>query len=339
MSTQVDSSTAPVTDPGDSGSSPPSSLGTLYRRHREVLRLLVIVAALWVVLAVMAPHFLTFSNVTNIFINAAPLALVAAGLTLVIIAGDLDLSAGSALALVSTVSAILMVDFGVPWVLAFVMGIVLGGVAGLVNGLLVTRIGIPSFITTLAAMSTLRGIALLISDGSAVAGLPDPVTALARTRFVGLPVVLWFPIVVIPVLGFILSRTNLGLSIYAIGGNREAARIAGVAISRTRVTVLTISGLLAGVAAVIMTARLGVGSPIIASTLAMDAITAVVIGGTSLFGGAGRMSGTVLGVVLIASLQNGLVLLDVSAYWQQIAVGLVLVVAVAIDALSSRRRG
>jgi ribose transport system permease protein len=227
----------------------------------------------------------------------------------------------------------------VPWPLALGIGVVLGGATGLLNGLLVTLIRIPSFITTLAMMSTFRGVALLISGGSAVAGLPDGVSAMARTRFLGLPVVLWLPIVAIPLLGFVLSRTNLGLSIYAIGGNREAARIAGVAISRTRVIVLLISGLMAGLAAVIMTARLGVGSPIIASTLAMDAITAVVIGGTSLFGGAGRMSGTVLGVVLIASLQNGLVLLDVSAYWQQIAVGVVLVVAVAVDALSGRRRG
>jgi len=307
-------------------------------RHREVLRLVLIVAVLWLVLSILSPRFFTVANLSNVLINAAPLALAAAGLTIVIIAGELDLSVGSIVALVSTASGLLMIATGVAWPIALVLGVCVGVLCGLLNGLIVALIGVPSFITTLAMMGAFRGIALVISDGKAVSGLPAGLTELASTRVFGLPVILVIPVIAIPVLGFLLSKTTFGLNVYAIGGNREAARIAGVPIARTRILVLLISGAMAGLGGAIMTARLGVGSPIIADSLAMDAIAAVVIGGTSLFGGVGRIGGTVMGVLLVASIQNGLVLLNVSAFYQQIVVGVVLVVAVAIDAVSKRRR-
>jgi ribose/xylose/arabinose/galactoside ABC-type transport system permease subunit len=312
------------------------ALGSWLRANRDTLRLLVPVAVLWVVLFILSPNFLTVTNITNILVNAAPLALAAAGLTLAIIAGDLDLSVGSTIALVSTASALLMVDFHVPWPVAMLAGLAIGLAVGAFNGLVSTRLNVPSFICTLAMMSAVRGLALVISNGRAVTGMPRGATSLATGDFLGISGVVWIPIVVIPVLGFVLSRTNLGLNIYAVGGNREAARIAGVPIRSTRMIVLTVCGLMAGFAGVISTARLGVGSPIIADDLILDAIAAVVIGGTSLFGGIGRMGGTVLGVVLIATIRNGLVLMNVSAFYQRIAIGLVILAAAALDALGRR---
>lgn len=309
------------------------------RANLDSLRLLLTVAALWVVLAILSPNFLTTSNITNVVVNAAPMALAAAGLTLVIIAGDLDLSVGSAMALVSTCTALLMASWDVPWVLALFAGVLIGGLCGLVNGLLSSGLAIPSFIATLAMMSALRGLALVASDGQAVTGVPDAVTDLARASFLGISTVIWVPLIVIPCLAFLLNRTSFGLNVFAIGGNREAAKIAGVPIRRTRLLVLSISGLMAGFAGVISTARLGVGSPIIAEDLILDAIAAVVIGGTSLFGGVGRMFGTVLGVILIATIRNGLVLMDVSAFYQKLAIGVVILLAAGLDALGNRRDG
>lgn len=308
------------------------------RAHGETLRLLVPVALLWVVLTILSADFLTLANVTNILVNAAPLLLAATGLTLVIIAGDLDLSVGSTMALVSTASALLMTDFGVAWPLALAAGLGAGLAVGTINGLATTRLNVPSFICTLAMMSAVRGLALVLSDGEAVTGLPRGVTALARTEILGLPAVVWIAVVVVPVFGFALAKTRFGLNVYAVGGNREAARIAGVPIRATRMTVMTLSGLMAGFAGVISTARLGVGSPIIGEDLILDAIAAVVIGGTSLFGGIGRIGGTVLGVLLIATIRNGLVLLNVSAFYQRIAIGLVILAAAALDALGRSNR-
>jgi ribose/xylose/arabinose/galactoside ABC-type transport system permease subunit len=310
--------------------------GSWARGNRDTLRLLVPVVALFVALTILSPMFLTATNLTNILVNAAPLARAAAGLTLVIIAGDLDLSVGSAMALVSTATALFMVQYNVPWVLALVLGVLLGAAAGWLNGLLTTFVNIPSFICTLAMMSALRGLALVLSEGRAITGMPAGVTSLASTEILGLSAVIWVPVIVIPVLGFVLARTSLGLNIYAVGGNREAAKIAGVPIRRTRLAVLAISGTMAGFAGVISTARLGVGSPIIAEDLILDAIAAVVIGGTSLFGGVGRMGGTVLGVILIATIRNGLVLMNVSSFYQRIAIGLVILAAAALDSFGRR---
>lgn len=308
------------------------------RAHGETLRLLVPVVVLWVILTILSPNFLTLANITNILVNAAPLLLAATGLTLVIIAGDLDLSVGSTMALVSTASALFMTDFGIPWPLALLAGLVAGLAVGAINGLAATRLNVPSFICTLAMMSAVRGLALVLSDGEAITGLPGGVTALARTSVLGLSAVVWIAVVVVPVFGFVLAKTSFGLNVYAVGGNREAARIAGVPIRRTRMVVLTLSGVMAGLAGVISTARLGVGSPIIGEDLILDAIAAVVIGGTSLFGGIGRIGGTVLGVLLIATIRNGLVLMNVSAFYQRIAIGLVILAAAALDALGRSNR-
>jgi ribose transport system permease protein len=304
----------------------------------DSFRLLLPILILCGSLSVISPNFLTATNLSNILINSAPLALAATGLTLVIICGDLDLSVGSTMALVSTSSALLMSNFGLPIYIAFGIGLIVGALVGFINGLLSVKFNIPSFIVTLAMMSVARGIALVLSDGSAVTNLPESVTKIASGRLLGLSFIIWIPIIIIPIIGFLLSRTVLGLNIYSIGGNKEAAILAGVPESKTRIMALTLSGLMAGIAGVISTSRLGVGSPIIAEDLILDAIAAVVIGGTSLFGGIGKISGTIFGVLLIAIIKNGLVLLNVSPFYQRVAIGIVILIASVFDAMGRRNK-
>jgi ribose transport system permease protein len=304
----------------------------------DSFRLLLPILILCGSLSVISPNFLTATNLSNILINSAPLALAATGLTLVIICGDLDLSVGSTMALVSTSSALLMSNFGLPIYIAFGIGLIVGALVGFINGLLSVKVNIPSFIVTLAMMSVARGIALVLSDGSAVTNLPESVTKIASGRLLGLSFIIWIPIIIIPIIGFLLSRTVLGLNIYSIGGNKEAAILAGVPESKTRIMALTLSGLMAGIAGVISTSRLGVGSPIIAEDLILDAIAAVVIGGTSLFGGIGKISGTIFGVLLIAIIKNGLVLLNVSPFYQRVAIGIVILIASVFDAMGRRNK-
>jgi len=304
----------------------------------DSFRLLLPILILCGSLSVISPNFLTATNLSNILINSAPLALAATGLTLVIICGDLDLSVGSTMALVSTSSALLMSNFGLPIYIAFGLGLIVGALVGFINGLLSVKVNIPSFIVTLAMMSVARGIALVLSDGSAVTNLPESVTKIASGRLLGLSFIIWIPIIIIPIIGFLLSRTVLGLNIYSIGGNKEAAILAGVPESKTRIMALTLSGLMAGIAGVISTSRLGVGSPIIAEDLILDAIAAVVIGGTSLFGGIGKISGTIFGVLLIAIIKNGLVLLNVSPFYQRVAIGIVILIASVFDAMGRRNK-
>ena len=304
----------------------------------DSFRLLLPILILCGSLSVISPNFLTATNLSNILINSAPLALAATGLTLVIICGDLDLSVGSTMALVSTSSALLMSNFGLSIYIAFGIGLLVGASVGFINGLLSVKVNIPSFIVTLAMMSVARGIALVLSDGSAVTNLPESVTKIASGRFLGLSLIIWIPIIIMPIIGFLLSRTILGLNIYSIGGNKEAAILAGVPESKTRIMALTLSGLMAGIAGVISTSRLGVGSPIIAEDLILDAIAAVVIGGTSLFGGIGKISGTIFGVLLIAIIKNGLVLLNVSPFYQRVAIGIVILIASVFDAMGRRNK-
>lgn len=311
-------------------------VGAFLGRHKDAVRLFVLVALLWIALAFLSGNFLTGTNVRNILVNAGPLLLVAAGLTLVIIAGELDLSVGSIIALVGTATALLTVQWGLPAPIAIALGIGIGTIVGAVNGLVVTRLKVPSFICTLATLSVVRGLALVISDGRAISGLPRGITGIAQTAPLGISLVIWIPALVVPLLALLLTKTNMGLNIYAVGGNAEAARIAGVNVRRTRMFVLVLSGFMAGIAGILSAARLGVGSPVIAEDLNLDAIAAVVIGGTSLFGGIGRVGGTVLGVVLIATIRNGLVLMNVTAFYQRIAIGLVILAASALDSMARR---
>ena len=208
---------------------------------------------------------------------------------------------------------------------------------GTVNGWFTTRLGMPSFVATLAMLGIARGIALLITQGSPIYGLPDAIAWLGQGDIWIMPVPILLAALILAALHFALPRTRFGLNVYAVGGNPEAARLSGVDVAGVKMAVLVLSAVLASIGGLILAARLNAGSGTVGADLLLDAIAAVVIGGTSLLGGVGRITGTVLGVLLIASIRNGLVLLNVSAFWQQVAIGALILLAVSVDYLAKGR--
>jgi ribose/xylose/arabinose/galactoside ABC-type transport system permease subunit len=307
------------------------------RQRQSTLSTLIPLVLLWIALTIASPHFLTFDNAVNVLLNAAPLALIAGGMTLTLIAAEIDLSVGSVVALVGSLAALLSVNFGAPWPLVLLGAIAAGALVGVINGWFTTRLGMPSFVATLAMLGIARGVALLITQGKPIYGLPDTVAWLGQGELWIVPVPVVLAALIHAALNFSLSRTRFGLNVYAVGGNPEAARLSGVDVPGVKMAVLVLSAVLASVGGLILAARLNAGSGTVGADLLLDAIAAVVIGGTSLLGGVGRVTGTVLGVLLIASIRNGLVLLNVSAFWQQVAIGALILLAVSVDYLAKGR--
>lgn len=308
------------------------------RGRQSLITTAIPLIAIWIVLSIASPYFLTVDNVNNILLNAVPLALVSGGMTLVLVAAEIDLSVGSMVALSSAVFAYCTVYWHIPWPIAVLASLLVGAFAGFINGWFTTVIGMPSFVVTLAMMGIARGAALLVTGGQAIVGLPATFDLIGQGYVGFIPIAVILTAAIIVVLHLTLLRTKFGLNIYAVGGNPEAARIAGVDLRRTKSAVLILSAVLASIGGLILGARLDVGSGSIGADLLLDAIAAVVIGGTSLFGGVGRITGTVLGVLLISSIRNGLVLLNVSDFWQEIAIGVLILFAVTLDHLAKARR-
>jgi ribose transport system permease protein len=307
------------------------------RQRQSTLSTLIPLVLLWIALTIASPYFLTFDNAVNVLLNAAPLALIAGGMTLTLIAAEIDLSVGSVVALVGSLAALLSVNFGAPWPLVLLGAIAAGAFVGVINGWFTTRLGMPSFVATLAMLGIARGVALLITQGKPIYGLPDAIAWLGQGELWIVPVPIVLAALILVALHFALSRTRFGLNVYAVGGNPEAARLSGVDVPGVKMAVLVLSAVLASVGGLILAARLNAGSGTVGADLLLDAIAAVVIGGTSLLGGVGRVTGTVLGVLLIASIRNGLVLLNVSAFWQQVAIGALILLAVSVDYLAKGR--
>ncbi|MGW0734906.1 ABC transporter permease/substrate-binding protein [Streptomyces sp. NPDC002851] len=293
---------------------------------------------LLVALSLLSGDFLTTENLLNVGVQAAVTAILAFGVTFVIVSAGIDLSVGSVAALCATVLAWAATDAGVPVWLAVLLAIGTGAACGWVNGALVAYGKLPPFIATLAMLSVGRGLALVISQGSPIA-LPDSVSALGDTLGGWLPV----PVLVMVAAGLItaviLARTYLGRSMYAIGGNEEAARLSGLRVPRQKMAIYALSGLFAAVAGIVLASRLASAQPQAAQGYELDAIAAVVIGGASLAGGVGKASGTLVGALILAVLRNGLNLLSVSAFWQQVVIGVVIALAVLLDTVRRRAGG
>jgi ribose/xylose/arabinose/galactoside ABC-type transport system permease subunit len=291
-----------------------------------------------IIFSSLTSQFLTFRNWLNIIEQSSIIAVSAIGVTFVIITSGIDLSVGSVAALSGMLSAGMIVRSGLPWWLGILIGLGTGLVAGLFNGISITRLGLSAFIATLAVLSMGRGLTLAYSNGQTIFGLPNQYTYLGSSDILGIPTPVVITIVMFIIGHFVLSRTVFGHQVYAIGGNREAARLAGIDVRRTELLVYLLSGILASFAGILLTGRLAAALPTSATGLELDVIAAVVIGGASLFGGRGNMIGTLFGVLTIGVLRNGLDLLNVSPFWVQFIQGGVIFLAVLIDALGQKRR-
>ncbi|MEV0379277.1 ABC transporter permease [Nonomuraea sp. NPDC050643] len=288
-----------------------------------------------VALSLLSADFLSVTNLLNVGVQAAVTAILAFGATFVIVTGGIDLSVGSVAALSAIGLAWSSTVAGVPWPVATLASLAIGVACGLVNAILIAYGKLPPFIATLAMLGIARGLALVISRGSPI-GMPEEVSRLGET--VGyLPV----PLVVMVIMGVIaaviLNRTYPGRAMYAIGGNAEAARLSGINVSRQQLVTYALAGGFAAVAGIVLASRLSSAQPQAAAGYELDAIAAVVIGGASLSGGKGKALGTFIGALILAVLRNGLNLLSVSAFWQQVVIGVVIALAVLVDTL--RRRG
>lgn len=303
----------------------PISLG---RESGGILVLLIFIAAL----ILSTNDFLTLTNLDNLVRQVAVFAILSVGQLFVILTGGIDLSVGSILGLSGGVTALLLAS-GVPIPIAILIGLVLGLLVGLINGLLVARFALPPFIATLGMLGIARGVVLLLTGAKTIAPLPDAFNTISNGYILGLPSLFWILIVVAVVAAFVLGRMVFGRYVYAVGSNAESARLSGVPVNAVLLAVYSISGLLAGFAGVLITSRLGAGIPTAGTGYELQAIAGAVIGGASLSGAKGRTIGAVLGALIMAILANGGNLLGVDPFYLQIAIGLLIILAVYFDHL------
>ena len=297
-----------------------------------------------VVLSVASPYFLTTRNVLNVLLQTSINGILAIGMTFVILTRGIDLSVGSVAALAGVVSASLATTSAAavaggphPAALALGAGLLAGLVAGAINGAIVARFSVPAFVATLGMLSAARGATLLYTDGRPVPALTDGYRWIGASDVAGLPVPVLVFLVVFAAAWWVLSHTRFGRHVYATGGNPHAAEVSGVNVRRVRFLVYVISGALAGLAGMILAARTGSALTQAGMAYELDAIAAVVIGGTSLAGGVGRVTGTVIGALLIGVVNNGLDLLGVESYYQQVIKGVLIVAAVMLDQTRNKR--
>jgi ribose transport system permease protein len=321
-------------------------------QYREMLvkfQSLLALVILCFLLGMMTDIFFTSSNLLNVMRQISVNICISVGMTLVILTGGIDLSVGSLLALSGAITAGLL-KFGleVPFLDTFIgftlfgailAGIITGTSLGAFNGLMITRFRVPPFVATLAMLTIARGFTMLYTKGFPISGLGPKYSFLGTGWFLGIPIPVWISLLVILIAVIITNKTRLGRYIYAIGGNESAAALSGINIKKIKTIVYAIAGALAAVGGIIVTSRLDSAQPNAGTSYELDAIAAVVIGGTSLSGGKGTIGGTVLGAIIIGVLNNGLVLLNVSPFWQQVIKGVVILLAIIIDKTNSKSNG
>jgi ribose transport system permease protein len=307
---------------------------------------LIALFILCLAIALLSDKFLTVDNLWNVMRQISVNTCIAVGMTLVVLTAGIDLSVGSVLALCGAITAGLL-KFGIEFhglniylgftVLgAILAGLSTGAILGFFNGYTITRFKVPPFVATLAMLTIARGLTMLWTQGFPITGLGPSFAFLGTGWFLGIPMPVWISGIIVGAAVFLTNKTRFGRYIYAIGGNESAARLSGINVNRIKIAVYSIAGGLAAVGGLIVTSRLDSAQPNAGFSYELDAIAAVVIGGTSLSGGRGTILGTVLGALIIGVLNNGLVLLNVSPFWQQVVKGLVILIAVIIDRSNSK---
>lgn len=285
---------------------------------------------LCLVITIAAPKFLTLSNITNVFTQVSVNAIIAVGMTFVILTGGIDLSVGSTLAISGALGASIVKSTG-NITLAVIVSALVGIGIGLINGLLISKGKLQAFIATLATMTIFRGVTLVFTNGTPISKLPEEFVKIGNGKIGFMPIPVIITLIVFLIGAYALSQTRFGRYLYALGGNEDSARLSGINTTKIKTLAYVISGFSASVAGVIITSRIGSASPNAGTGFELDAIAAVVIGGTSLAGGEGRITGTIIGALIIGVLNNGLNLMNVSPFYQSIVKGLVILIAVLLD--------
>lgn len=298
---------------------------------------IVAVLLLSLLLSLASPYFLTTGNLSNILVQASVIALLAGGQTFVILTGGVDLAVGALTALCGAVAGHMMIKLGMPVAPALLAAVAIGAAVGLFNGYLVAFVGIPSFIVTLGGLTLWRGMAFEATGGFDNAGMPDPLPFIGYGELFGVPMPIVISGVYFIVMAFVLSSTKLGRYVYAMGSNEMGARQVGIHIKGYKLAVYVVSGLSCALGAIVLMARMDSSSGKMAQMFELDAIAAVILGGTSLFGGRGSIWGSLLGAILITMVRNGMNLLEISQFKQMMAIGAVVIVAVWIDVVRRQR--
>jgi len=305
------------------------------------LQSLIALVVLCIIIAILSDKFLTMDNGWNVLRQISVNICISVGMTLIVLTAGIDLSVGSVLALCGAITAGLLkngikipaLDLFIGFTLlgSLLAGVLAGGALGLFNGFVITKFKVPPFVSTLAMLTIARGLTMLWTQGHPISNLGSSFSMIGTGWLLGIPVPVWIAGVVVLLAIFITRQTRLGRYIYAIGGNENAAVLSGISINKVKLIVYGIAGALAAVGGIMVTSRLDSAQPNAGTGYELDAIAAVVIGGTSLSGGKGSIGGTVMGAVIIGVLNNGLVLLNVSPFWQQVVKGAVILIAVIID--------
>jgi ribose transport system permease protein len=304
-------------------------------KQREFV-IAVIVLSVIVVMSFVSPVFFSSGNLLALLLGLSIEAVIAVAMTNLMVSGGFDMSVGSIVAFSGAAVAILLTK-GVPTGVAVFVGLVIGGAIGLFNGFIISKVGINAFVTTLASLSLFRGLTLILTKGQNISGLPADFKAIGQATFFGIQTPIYIAAILIIAGDITLRRSRFFRQSYYIGGNERAARLSGIAVDRLKVLAYMLTGLFAGLAGIVMTARLGAASMTAGSGLELRVITAVIIGGASLQGGEGSVLGAFLGSLLMALITNALTLLGVDVYWQTFVIGGTLLVAVLIDQLSKNR--
>ncbi|NDW13623.1 ribose ABC transporter permease [Bacteroides sp. 214] len=312
-----------------------------------VLRPLAALLLMVVVMTFLSDNFATSDNLFNVLRQVSVNLCISVGMTMIILTGGIDLSVGSILAFSGAIAAgFLRNGISLPGTDTFIgftflgcilAALVVGGALGFFNGLMVTKFKVPPFVATLAMLTIARGLTMLYTNGYPITGLGDKFSYLGTGWFLGVPMPVWIALIIILGFIFFIRKSKTGRYIYAIGGNEKATLLSGININKVKILVYTLTGVLCAVAGLLVTARLDSAQPNAGSGYELDSIAAVVIGGTSLSGGKGTIMGTVIGALIIGTLNNGLVLLDISPFWQQVVKGFVILLAVVMDRMNTKQ--
>lgn len=300
--------------------------------------ILWVMIALIIVMSLISPTFLTSTNLINVVKQASITTIIGVGMTFVLVTGGIDLSVGSIMAFSGTLAASMAVaDKNLPIVVSILTGMAIGTLCGFINGIGVAYIGFPPFIMTLGMMTIARGIPLVYTNGTPIFGLSDSFNALANSRILRIPTLVYYMVVICLVGYIILSKTVLGRRIYGIGGNEEAARLSGIPVARLKMLVYVFSGFLSGIAGILICSRITSGNGTVAEGYEMNAISAAVIGGVSMTGGSGSVLGMVVGAMILTIIQNSFDIIGVNSFYQDIIKGIIILLAVFLDLRSKKK--